>query len=140
MRPLTVFCIALAQTNGSQCHAIGRVGDSPIPEAPPFRTLHTRYPIEDLAEASRKASRRAILHAPVPARPGPDQRPARLSGFRSGLKPEFTQRTTRTGIFEWESTFMVSLPRKRAETPPRPCDAMTITSQRWLSAVRMIAW
>ena len=40
-----------AQTNCSQCHAIGRVGDSPIPEAPPFRTLNTRYPIEDLAEA-----------------------------------------------------------------------------------------
>ena len=40
-----------AQTNCSQCHAIGRVGESPIPEAPPFRTLHTRYPIEDLAEA-----------------------------------------------------------------------------------------
>jgi cytochrome c len=40
-----------AQTNCSGCHAIGRVGESPIPEAPPFRTLHTRYPIEDLAEA-----------------------------------------------------------------------------------------
>jgi mono/diheme cytochrome c family protein len=40
-----------AQTNCSQCHAIGRVGESPIPEAPPFRTLHSRYPIEDLAEA-----------------------------------------------------------------------------------------
>lgn len=40
-----------AQTNCSQCHAIGRVGDSPMPEAPPFRTLHTRYPVEDLAEA-----------------------------------------------------------------------------------------
>jgi mono/diheme cytochrome c family protein len=70
-RRLTVFCIVLAlgssaamaqsgrvqrgqtfaQTNCSMCHAIGRVGDSPIPEAPPFRTLHTRYPIEDLAEA-----------------------------------------------------------------------------------------
>ena len=64
MRPLTVFCIALAQTNCSQCHAIGRVGDSPIPEAPPFRTLHTRYPVEDLAEASRKASRRATPPCP----------------------------------------------------------------------------
>jgi len=40
-----------AQTNCSQYHAIGRVGESPIPEAPPFRTLHTRYPIEDLAES-----------------------------------------------------------------------------------------
>lgn len=43
--------LTFAQTNCSQCHAIGRFGDSPIPEAPPFRTLHTRYPIEDLAEA-----------------------------------------------------------------------------------------
>lgn len=40
-----------AQTNCSQCHAIGRVGESPIPEAPAFRTLHNRYPIESLAEA-----------------------------------------------------------------------------------------
>ncbi|MCG7394383.1 cytochrome c [Microvirga sp. ACRRW] len=43
--------LTFAQTNCAQCHAIGRFGDSPIPEAPPFRTLHTRYPIEDLAEA-----------------------------------------------------------------------------------------
>lgn len=70
-RRLTLLCLALAlgssaaqaqsgrvqrgqtfaRTNCSQCHAIGRVGDSPVPEAPPFRTLHTRYPIEDLAEA-----------------------------------------------------------------------------------------
>ena len=41
----------VAQTNCSQCHAIGLVGESPVPEAPPFRTLHTRYPVEDLAEA-----------------------------------------------------------------------------------------
>lgn len=39
------------QTNCSQCHAIGRFGDSPLTEAPPFRTLHTRYPVESLAES-----------------------------------------------------------------------------------------
>jgi mono/diheme cytochrome c family protein len=39
------------QTNCSQCHAIGRYGESPLLEAPPFRTLHTQYPIESLAEA-----------------------------------------------------------------------------------------
>ena len=43
--------LTFAQTNCAQCHAIGRFGNSPIPEAPPFRTLHTRYPVEDLAEA-----------------------------------------------------------------------------------------
>jgi mono/diheme cytochrome c family protein len=40
-----------AQTNCASCHAIGRVGDSPLAIAPPFRTLHTRYPVENLAEA-----------------------------------------------------------------------------------------
>jgi mono/diheme cytochrome c family protein len=40
-----------AQANCSQCHAVGRTGDSPLAIAPPFRTLHNRYPIEDLEEA-----------------------------------------------------------------------------------------
>lgn len=39
------------QTNCAMCHAVGRVGESPLQEAPPFRTLKQRYPIEDLAEA-----------------------------------------------------------------------------------------
>ena len=39
------------QTNCAGCHAVGRVGESPLPVAPPFRTLHTRYPVEELAEA-----------------------------------------------------------------------------------------
>jgi cytochrome c len=41
----------LANANCTKCHAIGKVGESPMPEAPPFRTLHQRYPVEDLAEA-----------------------------------------------------------------------------------------
>ena len=28
-----------------------KIGDSPLSEAPPFRTLHERYPVEDLAES-----------------------------------------------------------------------------------------
>lgn len=39
------------QTNCSQCHAVGRFGSSPLAIAPPFRTLHERYPVESLAEA-----------------------------------------------------------------------------------------
>jgi cytochrome c len=39
------------QTNCSQCHAIGRIGESPLKVAPPFRELHKRYPVESLAEA-----------------------------------------------------------------------------------------
>jgi mono/diheme cytochrome c family protein len=39
------------QVHCAGCHAIGRVGESPLPIAPPFRTLHERYPVESLAEA-----------------------------------------------------------------------------------------
>jgi cytochrome c len=42
--------LIIVRTNCSRCHAIGKVGDSPLPIAPPFRTLHDRYPVEDLQE------------------------------------------------------------------------------------------
>ena len=42
---------AFAQANCARCHAIGRSGESPLPKAPPFRTLHKRYPVDDLEEA-----------------------------------------------------------------------------------------
>jgi cytochrome c len=41
----------LLSTNCARCHAIGRTGQSTHPEAPPFRTLGSRYPIDALAEA-----------------------------------------------------------------------------------------
>jgi cytochrome c len=33
------------------CHAVGRSGRSPHRQAPPFRTLSQRYPIDSLSEA-----------------------------------------------------------------------------------------
>lgn len=41
----------LVSKNCSPCHAIGKEGDSPHKEAPPFRTLSTKYPIDNLAES-----------------------------------------------------------------------------------------
>ena len=41
----------LLTTNCSRCHAIGRTGASRHPDALPFRTLSSRYPIEALAES-----------------------------------------------------------------------------------------
>ena len=32
----------------TQCHAIDKVGASPLATAPPFRTLHLKYPVADL--------------------------------------------------------------------------------------------
>jgi len=34
-----------------RCHAVGRAGDSPYKDAPLFRNLGKRYPIESLEEA-----------------------------------------------------------------------------------------
>lgn len=41
----------LALTYCAKCHAIDRHSESPLKIAPPFRTLHTRYPVEELGEA-----------------------------------------------------------------------------------------
>jgi mono/diheme cytochrome c family protein len=40
----------LAQVNCARCHSINKAGPSPLSIAPPFRTLHERYPVEDLEE------------------------------------------------------------------------------------------
>ena len=39
------------RANCSQCHSIDKVSPSPLDIAPPFRTLHLRYPVEHLEEA-----------------------------------------------------------------------------------------
>lgn len=41
----------LALTYCARCHAIDKVGPSPLKIAPPFRTLHERYPVGMLEEA-----------------------------------------------------------------------------------------
>ena len=40
----------IALTNCARCHSIDKVTPSPLSLAPPFRTLHKRYPVEDLEE------------------------------------------------------------------------------------------
>lgn len=42
---------ALVEANCARCHSIERSGDSPHPDAPPFRQLHERYPLTALEEA-----------------------------------------------------------------------------------------
>jgi len=42
---------AILQANCARCHAVERIGASPLPAAPPFRTLHQRYPVESLQES-----------------------------------------------------------------------------------------
>ena len=42
--------LVLVRTNCARCHAIYPVGASPLKIAPPFRTLHQHYPVENLQE------------------------------------------------------------------------------------------
>jgi mono/diheme cytochrome c family protein len=42
---------AFVEQNCGSCHAIGPSGESPLAKAPPFRTLHERYPVENLTES-----------------------------------------------------------------------------------------
>ena len=39
-----------ALANCARCHSIDRVSPSPLPLASAFRTLHKRYPVENLEE------------------------------------------------------------------------------------------
>ena len=40
-----------ARANCARCHSIDKVTESPLKIAPPFRTLHNKYPVETLQEA-----------------------------------------------------------------------------------------
>jgi mono/diheme cytochrome c family protein len=42
---------ALVKANCARCHAVERSDKSRHPDAPPFRTLSQRYPLQDLEEA-----------------------------------------------------------------------------------------
>ena len=50
-KDLTAKGEGLVRKDCSRCHAIGKEGDSPHPDAPPFRTLSSKYPVTDLAES-----------------------------------------------------------------------------------------
>jgi mono/diheme cytochrome c family protein len=40
--------LTFVRVHCAQCHAIDTVSDSPLAIAPPFRTLHLKFPIESL--------------------------------------------------------------------------------------------
>jgi mono/diheme cytochrome c family protein len=50
-KDLTAKGEVLVKENCARCHAIGKEGDSPHKDAPPFRTLSQKYPVADLAES-----------------------------------------------------------------------------------------
>lgn len=51
LEPAAQRGLSFVRTNCDRCHAVEQIGESPLPIAPAFRTLHRRYPVENLAEA-----------------------------------------------------------------------------------------
>lgn len=72
---------AYAVRNCAGCHSIDRTTPSRLKTAPPFRTLHTRYPIETLAEALAEG-----ITTGHPAMPEVELQPDRIHDLLSYLK------------------------------------------------------
>jgi cytochrome c len=70
-----------AQHNCGRCHSVDRVSHSPLRAAPPFRTLHHRYPIETLAEALAEG-----ISTGHPAMPQVELEPDQIHDLLSYLK------------------------------------------------------
>jgi cytochrome c len=51
LEPAAQRGLTIARANCASCHSIDRVTQSPLAIAPPFRTLHKKYPVENLEEA-----------------------------------------------------------------------------------------
>lgn len=49
--PVLAYGKALVEANCAACHGIGRADESHHPDAPPFRVLWERYPIDALEES-----------------------------------------------------------------------------------------
>lgn len=51
LEPAAQRGLTIARTYCARCHSIDRVTASPLAIAPPFRTLHRKYPVENLEES-----------------------------------------------------------------------------------------
>jgi mono/diheme cytochrome c family protein len=65
MSPSAQRGLTFVRTNCARCHAIDKLSESPLPIAPPFRTLHQRYPVENLPLAIVRGTRTG--HPNMPA-------------------------------------------------------------------------
>lgn len=72
----------LARAHCARCHAVRRSDLSPLAAAPPFRDLHARYPVEDLAESLAEGIRTG--HPSMPEfRFDPDQAQSLIAYLKS---------------------------------------------------------
>ncbi len=77
---------ALASARCGRCHATEPHGSSPLPQAPVFRSLSHRYPLDTLAEALAEGI--VAGHAAMPSDPWkPEEIDALLAYLRSMQQP-----------------------------------------------------
>jgi cytochrome c len=73
--------LMIARVHCARCHSIDRVTASPLAIAPPFRTLHKKYPVENLEEALAEG-----ISTGHPTMPEFRFDPGQISDFISFLK------------------------------------------------------
>ena len=80
----------LVDTYCSDCHAVSKAGESPLPIAPRFRDLHLRYDVEYLSEALVEGI--VTAHEAMPEFEfDPDQAAAIIAYLKSLSEPDQNQ-------------------------------------------------
>jgi cytochrome c len=75
----------LAERDCAVCHATGPSDHSPLAAAPPFRELHRRYDVENLAEALAEGI--VTGHPAMPSKPYPPDDVRDLIAYLRTLEP-----------------------------------------------------
>lgn len=81
---------ALVEANCARCHATGREGESPHPQAPPFRILSQRYPIRSLEEALAEGI--SVGHPDMPEFVADPRQVAAIVAYLESIQQEETGR------------------------------------------------
>lgn len=76
---------ALVRANCARCHAVAADDGSTHPEAPPFRDLHLRYPLEALEEAFAEGI--STGHPDMPQFVATPEQIAAIIDYIAGLAP-----------------------------------------------------
>ena len=83
--PVIAYGKALVETNCAACHGIGRDDESNHADAPPFRTLWERYPIDALEESFVEGI--ATGHPDMPQFTATPQQIAAILDYIASLQP-----------------------------------------------------
>lgn len=81
LEPAAQRGLTMARTLCARCHSIDRVSPSPLTIAPPFRTLHLKYPVQNLEEAMAEG-----ISTGHPTMPEFRFDPAQINDFMAFLK------------------------------------------------------